>query len=125
MMLLFFRGAKDSQQNGQAVQVTEPVKVLEGVATLSAFRSTTFFRLFLASLLFTFTIIALVVHFVPILSSTGTDRMAAAGMASLVGLASVVGRLGTGFLLDRFSASRIGATIFLLPIVACLLLIFA
>ena len=125
MLLLFFRGAKDSQQNGQAVQVTEPVKALEGVATLSAFRSTTFFRLFLASLLFTFTIIALVVHFVPILSSTGTDRMAAAGMASLVGLASVVGRLGTGFLLDRFSASRIGATIFLLPIVACLLLIFA
>ena len=80
--------------------------------------------MFIASLLFTFTLIALVVHFVPILKDRGADPMAAAGVASLVGLFSIVGRLGTGVLLDRFRASLVGAGAFMLPILAGALLLF-
>jgi predicted MFS family arabinose efflux permease len=76
-----------------------------------------------ASLLFTFTIIALVVHFVPILTGKGLGKLEAAGIATLIGLASIAGRLGTGFMLDRFRAARVGAIVFLLPAIACLLLI--
>jgi predicted MFS family arabinose efflux permease len=36
----------------------------------------------------------------------------------------VVGRLGTGVLLDRFAANWVGATVFLLPILSCALLLF-
>jgi MFS family permease len=88
-------------------------------------QSSVFARLFLASTLFTFTIIGLVVHFIPILKNRGADAMAAAGVASLVGLFSIAGRLGTGALLDRFRASFVGAGAFLLPIAACLLLLYA
>lgn len=125
MLFLFFRSAKDRQRNADPTEETAPPPVLEGVSASEGLRSLTFARLFLASLLFTFTIIALVVHFVPILTSTGTERLAAAGIASLVGISSVFGRLGTGFLLDHFRASRVGAIIFLLPIIACVLLISA
>jgi predicted MFS family arabinose efflux permease len=64
------------------------------------------------------------VHFVPILTDRGADPLAAAGIASLVGIFSIFGRLGTGLLLDRFPANWVGATVFLLPILACALLFF-
>jgi len=93
------------------------------VTVREGLRSSVFYRLFIASALFTFTIIALVVHFVPILKDRGAEPMAAAGIAALVGLFSIVGRLATGLLLDRFRASLVGAGVFLLPIIACALLL--
>jgi MFS family permease len=119
-LLLFFRGARDTKRT----QATAP-RALSGVSVREGLRSSVFSRLFLASALFTFTIIALVVHFVPILKDRGAEPMAAAGIASLVGLFSIAGRLLTGLLLDRFRAAYVGAGAFLLPILACALLLLA
>jgi predicted MFS family arabinose efflux permease len=85
-------------------------------------RSTIYLRLLLASLLFTFTVPALIVHFVPILSDDGITPIEAAEIAALVGVFSIIGRLSAGFLLDRFPAAWVGATAFLLPIFGCLAL---
>ncbi len=124
MIWLFFRGARDEKStDGKRTTRTSPQ--LHGVSAAEGLGSLVFLRLFVASVLFTFTIIALVVHFIPILTNAGADRLAAAGVASLVGVFSVVGRLGTGFMLDHFRASRVGAVIFLLPIIACALLLLA
>ncbi|MBY0422097.1 MAG: hypothetical protein K2Q06_07320, partial [Parvularculaceae bacterium] len=71
----------------------------------------------------TFAAIGVVVHFVPVLKDSGADAMAAAGIASLIGIFSVIGRLGTGFLLDRLPAHVIGAVAFLLPVLASGLLL--
>jgi MFS family permease len=79
--------------------------------------------LLLASALFSFTAIGAVVHFVPILTDRGAAPLEAAGIASLVGIFSIVGRLGTGVLLDRFPGHLIGAAAFLLPIIASVLLL--
>jgi MFS family permease len=122
VLLLFFRGARDTQRK-QPSTVRVADTVLTGVAVKEAVRSAVFYRLFIASALFTFTIIALVVHFVPILKNQGAEPMAAAGIASLIGIFSIVGRLGTGLLLDRFRASFVGGAMFLLPILACTLLL--
>jgi MFS family permease len=124
LLLLFFRGARDVKPVDQqeAANLAPP---LTGVSAAQGLRSLVFARLFVASMLFTFTIIALVVHFIPVLTNTGADRLAAASVASLIGISSVVGRLGTGYLLDHFRASRVGAVIFLLPILACALLLLA
>mgnify|MGYP006265998753 CR=1 FL=1 len=123
MLVFFFRGAKDDTTKAPEGSVaTQP---LPGVDARVAMRTTIFLRLFVACLLFTFTIIALVVHFIPILMGYGVDRLAAAGAASLIGVFSIVGRLGTGLLLDRFPGSYVGAAAFLLPILACLLLMTA
>lgn len=124
MVAFFFRGARDPQ-GPQTAASQAPYPVLNGVSVSEGLRSFTFYRLFIASALFTFTIIALVVHFVPILKDRGAEPMVAAGIASLVGVFSIIGRLATGLLLDRFRASLVGAAVFLLPIAACLLLLFA
>jgi len=121
MLLLFFRGARDVEQKPGAAAAAQ--QALSGVSVAEGLRSLVFYRLFIASALFTFTIIALVVHFVPILKDRGAQPMAAAGVASLVGVFSILGRLATGLLLDRFRASFVGASVFLLPILACALLL--
>ncbi len=124
LLLLYFRGARDVNANARTEFSLSP-PILTGVDALEALRSMVFARLFVASILFTFTIIALVVHFIPILTNAGADRLAAASVASLIGVSSIVGRLGTGYLLDHFSASRVGSAIFLLPIFASALLLLA
>lgn len=124
MIALFFRGAHDLRKarKGQVPLAASP-RETEGMSFVEGLKSTVYARLLLASLLFTFTILALVVHFVPILTGFGLDTAGAAGLAGLIGLFSILGRLGTGFLLDRFQASKVGAAIFVLPVAASLMLI--
>ncbi len=122
VIFLFFRGAHDASRGVAAVTKADR-PVLSGVRLGEGLRSSIYLRLLVASLLFTFTIIALVVHFVPILTDRGATALGAAGIVSLVGVFSIVGRLATGLLLDRFRASHVGAVVFMLPVVGCLLLL--
>ncbi|PTU30477.1 MFS transporter [Stenotrophobium rhamnosiphilum] len=118
-LLLFFRGARD--QSSKAVPV--PAKVLTGLTLSEGFRTFALYKLLLAAGLFSFTAIGALVHFVPILTGAGTTRLEAASIAGLIGIFSLVGRLGTGFLLDRFSAQKIGALAFMLPVIGISLLL--
>ncbi|GAM04290.1 MFS transporter [Novosphingobium sp. MBES04] len=102
-----------------------PTPAPEGVSFFEGLRSPVYLRLLVASLLFTFTVLALVVHFVPILTDAGLPPARAAALASLIGLFSIAGRLGTGLLLDRFPAAYVGAVIFLLPVASGLILLGA
>ncbi len=86
-------------------------------------RSPVLYKLLMAGGLFAFTLIGILVHFVPILKDSGAAPLAAAATASLIGIFSIFGRLGTGLLLDRFPGHLVGAVAFLLPIIACVLLI--
>lgn len=122
VIFLFFRGAYDGTRGGGEKAKAVP-RDMPGASLGEGLRSSVYHRLFIASLLFTFTIIALVVHFVSILTDRGADALTAAAIASLVGWFSLAGRLGTGALLDRFPASLVGAAVFLLPVIGCLLLL--
>lgn len=128
VILLFFHGRYDHGRKGLAEDAQGAPRAtqadLPGATLAEGLRSTVYHRLFLASLLFTFTVIALVVHFVAILGDRGADAVTAAGIASFVGAFSLFGRLGTGLLLDRLPASLVGAAVFLLPVAACLLFLF-
>ena len=121
-LLLCFRGARDDGARKHAT-TTSPAKVLKGVTLSQGLRSRTLYKLLMASGLFSFTAIGAVVHFVPILTDSGAAPLAAAGIAALVGVFSIVGRVGTGFLLDRFPGHVVGALAFMLPIVAAVLLL--
>lgn len=57
------------------------------------------------------------------MSSVGLDRAQAAGIASILGIASIFGRLTVGALLDRFQARFVAATAVMAPVVACVLLL--
>jgi MFS family permease len=124
IIFLFFRGAHDMP--AKQLDVPDPNQsMLSGISFSEGLRSSIYWRLLLASLMFTFTIIALVVHFIPMLTGRGISPLGAADVAARIGLASIAGRLITGMLLDRFRASLVGAAVFLLPALASLLLIFA
>jgi MFS family permease len=119
VLLLCFRGSRDTVPQRSVTATAAP----SGVTLAEGLRSPTLYKLLLASALFSFTAIGAVVHFVPILTDRGAAPLAAAGIASLVGIFSIVGRLGTGVLLDRFPGHLIGAAAFLLPIIASVLLL--
>lgn len=129
-VLLFFRGAQDDKtedtvaaSTSTAADVIE-VPELPGVTLAEGLRSITFYQLLLAAGLFAFTTLGVVVHLVPILRDAGADPLAAAGAASLVGVFSIIGRLGIGVLLDRFSSRMVGACAYLVPIAGAALLYF-
>lgn len=120
-LFIFFRSAKDKSRKPDAV-VAE-LAVLSGLSLAEGLRTPVLYKLILAGGCFAFTAIGVVVHFVPILTDSGAEPLAAAGVASLVGIFSIIGRLGTGFLIDRFPAHVVGSCAFLIPLIACSLLL--
>jgi MFS family permease len=121
LVFLFFRGARDGAQ--KKVEAPSPPAVLTGVSFAEGLRSAALYKLLMAAGLFAFTIIGIVVHFVPILTDSGATPLSAAGIASLIGIFSIIGRLGTGMLLDRLPSHVVGACAFLIPIAGCVLLL--
>jgi MFS family permease len=122
-VFFFFRGARDTKMPKNS-EVEASARALGGISFGEGLRSTVYVRLLFASLFFTFTIVALNYQFMPILSGWGIEPTKAAWLASLIGLASIVGRLVTGYLIDHFRASHVGALVFLLPVAAVLLLLY-
>jgi MFS family permease len=121
LLFVFFRGACDKSRARRALP--DVLAVRTGVTFAEGLRSPALYKLLIACALFSFTLIAAMVHFVPILTDAGATPLKAAGIASLIGLFSIVGRLSTGLLLDRFAGHRVGAVAFLIPIIACVLLL--
>ncbi|MCT7661343.1 MFS transporter [Mycobacterium deserti] len=126
VVFVFFRGAQDERRTPpDPTTVKAAAAGLPGVTLRDGLRSATFFKLLLAAGLFAFTTLGVVVHLVPILRGAGAEPLAAAGTASLVGVFSIVGRLGVGFLLDRFPGRVVGACAYLVPITGAALLLLA
>lgn len=124
ILFFCFRGAQDQNLNPVSAE-TAPTRVLAGVTLKEGLRSPTLYKLLLTGGLFAFIVVGSMVHFVPILTDSGADPLAAAGIASLIGVFSIVGRLGTGLLLDRFPGRYVGAVSCLLPVIAVVLLLTA
>jgi MFS family permease len=122
LLFFIFRGAQDDLRERRTEKVAVS-PVLTGITLAEGLRSPTLYKLLMAAGLFAFTAIGVVVHFVPILTDSGATPLSAAGIASLVGIFSIVGRLGTGVLLDKFPGHIVGAIAFLIPIFACVLLL--
>lgn len=120
-VLLFFRTARE----GAPQDRTAPAATTKGAGIGDALATPGFYQLLTAAGLFTLTGIGIVVHFVPILQGLGADPLAAASVATLIGLFSILGRLSTGMLLDRLRPNLVGAFVFLMPLAACLLLLLA
>jgi len=121
LILLFFRSAGDVRRT-QATAQRERSE-MPGQDLVEAIRSAAFIKLAIACFLVILVVGSGVVNFVPMLAERGLDRSAAVPLASLVGLTTFVGRLVTGSLLDRFDPRIVGSLAFLMPGVACGLLI--
>jgi MFS family permease len=84
--------------------------------------SRTFMCILLAGLLFTSLSLGLVISLVPILTGNGFGLNEAAGIASLVGLTTLLGRFVIGIALDHLPTRTVGLVSFLMPIPVVLLL---
>jgi MFS family permease len=93
-----------------------------GIGIREAWRSSTFWLMCAAFFLVSASINGCLIHLVPMLTDRNVSPGTAALAASLLGGATLIGRAGTGYLLDRFFASYIAVWFFLGAGVGILLL---
>lgn len=86
-----------------------PVGGLSGRESLA---SGTFWLMFTAVFLVAVSVIGCLIHLVPMLVDRGMTAQAAAFATSLFGGAVIPGRVGSGYLLDRYFASRVAVGFF-------------
>ena len=124
LLFLFFTSAKDRERVSRGGN-RSVAAMLTGMTVREGFRSPRFYKLALAAFAMTMVAVSFSVNLVPILGSNGLDRGRAAGIAGILGIASIVGRLTSGYLLDRVNGNLIAAFSALLPIGASLMLLQA
>lgn len=98
--------------------------VLAGYDIKPSMMSRRYIQLGVIAFVMTAGITGLQVHFVPILASLGVSRAEAAAAAGLIGIGAIIGRLVTGYMLDRLPGPLVGGVSFLIPVVASLILLF-
>ena len=127
LIFLFFRS--DADAVGTQQQTTEEASAetesIPGLRLTQSLRTGDFYKLFIAGFGIAMAALGVIVHFIPILKDYGVEPIAAAGTAALIGVFSFVGRMGTGFLLDRFPAHIIGSLSAFIPISGFILLLTA
>ncbi len=90
-----------------------------------AIRTRTFWFLVCAGGLFASVQFGLIVHLFPTVRAQGLDATTAASMMSITGVFSILGRLGTGALLDTVPTKPLAIFAFLLPLPVMALFAFA
>lgn len=126
IIYFFFDSAHDRRRTAivDPAASSADAPLLTGVAARQGLLSWRFAKLATAAFIATLISASYVTTLVPILVSTGQSRSTAAGIAGIMGLTTVAGRMLSGYLTDRMNANYIASVTLLLPIVACLLLVF-
>lgn len=105
LVLLFFIDARDvGKRSGVAAPLTSS---LGGLTIPEALRSSQILRIAIGNLLMSSLGGGVAVHMVPILSGKGMSVAGAAGIAALAGITGLVGKLLTGWLMDRYQGNFI------------------
>lgn len=87
----------------------EAAPELPGLTIPQAWRNHALWRIAISTFIMMIVTIALNVHQFEILRGVGVDRTSAAWYSSIAGIAGVVGKLVTGWLLDRYHAKWVGS----------------
>jgi MFS family permease len=99
-----------------------PQLPLAGFTPQQALRQLAFWKIAAGFFLVSGVIGGLIINLVKLLVETGMDRVGAAGIAGIMGLAVIIGRIGIGFLLDRLAAPLVACVILLLCALGCFVL---
>jgi len=115
LVVLFFKVRNVAQTSmGGPAQESKPLK-LGGLTLKKAIRTPAILRITGAIALQSLIGTGAVIHLVPILTSHGTSRIEAAGMATILGIGSLAGNLFAGWLADKVRSSFLPFTFFALP----------
>jgi imidazolonepropionase-like amidohydrolase/sugar phosphate permease len=85
----------------------------QGMTGLEALRTGTFWLLFVSFLLIGISVVGCLIHLVPMLTDRGVSARTAAFATSVLGGAVILGRVLSGYLLDRLFASYVAMVFFL------------
>nr|TFG54824.1 MAG: MFS transporter [Hyphomicrobiales bacterium] len=95
---------------------------IPGITARDALASKHFWTIGIASIMFATAVLGTIGHLVPLMVDHGMDRQTAASMMFVVGMSTIIGRLVSGYLLDRFFAPYVAAMFFGLPLLSISLL---
>lgn len=112
LILLFLFEPRDRQQGQGASTVAARANEgadAGGLGFREAFTNLPLIRIGLSTLVFMFLTVGVLIHQVPILTEAGVSRSHAALLASLGGVAGIVGKLVTGWASDRADGGTVGA----------------
>jgi len=101
---------------------TGPPLSLGGLTLGQAARNSALWRIALATFLQTTISAAIAIHFVPLLIWSGVGRAEAAGIAALLGVGAIAGKIITGGLIDRVPGGLVPFVGFAMPSIAYFLL---
>ena len=118
--LLLFREPEEAAPGRAPVDIRN-----DGHDFRAAIRTWAFWQMTVAFFLAALAIGGVMVNIIPMLVDRGVGKTTAAGLASLIGIAVTIGRLVSGYLLDRIAARLVAFAMFILPAIACVLLMFA
>ena len=104
---LLFVFLKDSVQAHPASTQSAAANAATGLSRKEAIGSGVLWLLLVAYFIVAASIQACMIHLVPMLKDRGMTPASAAFAASLLGVAGMAGRLGTGYLLDLLPAARV------------------
>jgi sugar phosphate permease len=94
-------------------ELKTPPGELEGLTSFAALRTRTFWLLFFAFLLIGISVVGCLIHLVPMLTDRGVSARTAAFATSVLGGAVILGRVVSGYLLDRLFASYVATVFFI------------
>lgn len=105
--LFLFDGLNRPRSESEETFVPRKAIKLAGLTVRQAIRSMALYRIALSTLIMMVLTIGVAVHQVPILTDIGVDRQTAAYLASLMGVAGIIGKIATGYLMDHVSADLV------------------
>ncbi len=123
LLFFLFTSVKDQHRTRISTRQPTATAILTGLTAREGLRSPRFFKLAIAAATIALVAVSFTVNLVPILASIGLARSSAVEIASIVGIASIIGRLSGGFFLDRINGNIVAAVSVLLPIISSLLLL--
>lgn len=83
-----------------------------GMTSVEALRTGTFWLLFISFLLIGISVVGCLIHLVPLLTDRGVSARTAAFATSVLGGAVILGRVASGYLLDRLFAAHVALIFF-------------
>jgi MFS family permease len=127
MVTLFVRARAERHVRGRLVQQTQvdgrDISLeLPGLSFGEAIRTRQFWSIAVGLGLVGIVVVGLQVHLVPMMTDRGLSDDQAATLLVIFGLASLVGRVAGGFIIDRVHGSVIGPIVMLAPIAGLLFL---
>ncbi len=118
-VLLYDRNQKHKEPTAKEVAAEVAEIQVDFKTALKGYR---FWALNIVFFLIGICIAGLIAHLVPMLTDRGIETKTAAQIAGIIGVAVIVGRIATGYLVDRFWAPAVGLVLLSMPAISCLIL---